>query len=198
MKYTNWRTLKEVKGIYIITNTINNKQYIGSSKNIYKRWLHHIAPSVWKQEPNKELYKDMKHYGVKAFKFEVLMRDPEDLFLAERQCIEAFNPEYNKNLPIAFEEDKKESRKRYYQKHYDERNMKQREYDRKHSVEKKEYLKKYYQEHKEEQVKRNAKNFNRKCIFEGEELTLNALTSRFRIKGIPNYYREAKKYLVNE
>ena len=29
-------------GVYEIRNTVNNKVYIGSSKNIYDRWRQHI------------------------------------------------------------------------------------------------------------------------------------------------------------
>lgn len=36
------RVSKEIVcGVYSITNKINSKKYIGSSKDIYRRWLEH-------------------------------------------------------------------------------------------------------------------------------------------------------------
>jgi len=34
--------MDKIIGIYKITNTKNNKVYIGESNNIYKRWKEHI------------------------------------------------------------------------------------------------------------------------------------------------------------
>lgn len=33
----------KVSGVYCIINILNNKKYIGSSKNIYSRWFKHKA-----------------------------------------------------------------------------------------------------------------------------------------------------------
>ena len=36
-------------GIYMITNTITNKKYIGQSIDIEKRWRTHKKKSTWKK-----------------------------------------------------------------------------------------------------------------------------------------------------
>ena len=54
-------------GIYIITNTINNKQYVGQSIDILKRWNQHEYSNA-----KSELYSDIKKYGLINFKFQVL------------------------------------------------------------------------------------------------------------------------------
>lgn len=68
-------------GIYKITNTLNNKCYIGQSVDIERRWRHHKEtmnnPHI--EAYNKELYKDMRSFGLDNFLFEVL----EECFLEE-------------------------------------------------------------------------------------------------------------------
>ena len=48
-----------------------------------------------------------------------------------------------------------------------------------------ERYKEYYKEYR-----------NQLCLYEGEALSLNALSKRFRRRGIPNPIEEAKKYLI--
>lgn len=61
-----------MQGIYKITNKINQKSYIGKSKNIEERWKQHLRPSSWQREPTKLLYKAFKKYGINNFNFNVL------------------------------------------------------------------------------------------------------------------------------
>ena len=61
-----------MKGIYKITNKINNKSYIGYSNNIERRWQEHMARYNCQQEYNKVLYKAIRKYGLSNFSFEVI------------------------------------------------------------------------------------------------------------------------------
>lgn len=61
-------------GIYMITNKINGKQYIGQAQNIAQRWSAHrthYAQETHKRECPK-LYAAINKYGIENFVFEVL------------------------------------------------------------------------------------------------------------------------------
>ena len=159
-----------ISGIYRITNTVTGDFYIGSSKDINRRWASHKWPSVWKQRKNNPMYLDMKKYGIDKFEFEILAEvEPEHLKEKEQQFIETLNPTYNscnaKGLNI-------ERRKKY----------------------KKEYEKS--DKRKESHKKAQNKYHNQLCSYNGETLTLCALSARFERKGLSNPTQEAKKYLL--
>ena len=60
-------------GIYKITNLVNNKIYIGQSKNIEQRWKEHIRHSKNEHNAKKTyIHKAINKYGKDNFKFEVL------------------------------------------------------------------------------------------------------------------------------
>lgn len=61
-----------IKGIYIITNTINKKQYIGSSTDIRIRWGNHLKGLKNNKHKNIALQSDYNKYGKDAFIFEIL------------------------------------------------------------------------------------------------------------------------------
>jgi len=63
--------------IYRVVNNINNKVYIGKSKDYNHRWLEHKNNAVrGKQHP---LYDAIRKYGINNFTFEVLFETTEDL-----------------------------------------------------------------------------------------------------------------------
>ena len=156
----------KICGIYKITNTATGDFYIGSSKNVKSRWESHKWPSMWKQNPNKQLYQDMQKYGVDKFVFEILAEvEADKLKETEQQFIEKLQPTYNscnaKGLNV--------ERRKEYKKEYEK------------SDKRKEYKKEYD---------------NQLCCYNGETLTLHALRDRFRRKGFTNPTAEAKKYLL--
>ena len=59
------------KVIYKITNTVNQKVYIGQSNRPRIRWYQHKAESK-REEPSMVINKAMKKYGIENFKFEVI------------------------------------------------------------------------------------------------------------------------------
>ena len=81
-------------GIYKITNLVNNKVYIGASKNIEKRWGAH-------RNGHSDLAKEFQTFGLDNFKFEVLLECPEDMLCQwERDMIclyDADDPEKGYN-----------------------------------------------------------------------------------------------------
>lgn len=87
-----------VSAVYQIINTVTGDRYVGSSKDIEKRWSEHKRPSVWKIQPNNLLYQDMQKYGVENFRFQILAPVMEEyLTQVEQEFIELLQPTYNRN-----------------------------------------------------------------------------------------------------
>ena len=147
----------KISGIYKITNTITGDFYIGSSKNIKRRWANHKKPSTWKRLPNNQLYQDMQKYGLDKFDFQVIAEVEEgSLKEAEQYFIETLKPTYNNRNANGWD----------------------------------------FERYKETQKKANNKYYSQLCFYNGQTLTLNALSMRFRRQGIDHPVIEAKKYLL--
>ena len=196
----------KISAVYKITNTVTCDFYIGSSKDVKKRWNEHKCQSKWNECPNNPMYLDMQNYGVDKFVFEVLeVVEPDFLKEAEQQFIEKLQPTYNscnaKGLNI---ERRKETHKKAQKKYEktDKRKKAKKEYNKEyHKTDKyKEYQKEYQQSDK---YKKYQKEFykeynNQLCSYNGEVLKLCALFKRFQRAGIPHPQIEAKKYLLNK
>ena len=65
-------------GIYLITNNINGKKYIGQSRNLIKRWGQHKTESR-RDNPKMIVDKAIKKYGIDNFSFEILFECPLDM-----------------------------------------------------------------------------------------------------------------------
>lgn len=59
------------KYIYKITNTINNKIYIGQTNDIKRRFREH-KNLMYGKVGNKHLYSAIKKYGLDSFIFEII------------------------------------------------------------------------------------------------------------------------------
>ena len=164
----------EICGIYKITNTITGDFYIGSRKNIKKRWVEHKIPSRWSQYPNNPMYLDMKKFGVDKFSFQILEEvEIDKLKEVEQKFIEMLKPTYNNRNADGWNIERLKESKRKAKRKYNKTNK-----------------------GKESKRKYNNKYNNQLCCYNGEELTLNALASRFRRRGIDHPQIEAKKYLI--
>lgn len=166
----------KISAVYKIVNTVTNECYIGSSKNFMQRLACHKCPSSWKQQPNNKLYQDFQKYGLDKFDFQILISImPECLRAVEQDCIELMKPAYNNRNANGLDvERRKECLRRYRQ------TDKGKEYNRK-------------------QARKDMKKYNNQlCSYNGETLTLNALSSRFRKTGLEHPVLEAKKYLISE
>ena len=155
-----------ISGVYKITNNITGDFYIGSSKNIKRRWTSHRSPSVQKRQPNSKLYKAMASYGLDNFTFEIIEKT-DNLREREQYYIEQLNPSYNNNWAQGLDIERSRLYNiEYHKAHYDYELAAIKAYN------------------------------NRLCLYAGKTLTLNALALRFRQQGIANPYKEAKKYLL--
>ena len=144
----------KICGIYKITNTVTGDFYIGSSKDVKRRWTVHKCKSKWNEQPNNPMYLDMQKYGVDKFAFEILeVVEPEKLKEKEQQFIETLKPTYNRcNAKGLNVERRKETHKEYQKKYEktDKRKKYKKEYNKEyHKTDKyKEYQKEYQQSDK--------------------------------------------------
>lgn len=188
--------MNTISGVYKITNTITNDFYIGSSKDVKQRLAVHKKPSVWKKYSNNPLYKDMQKYGVDKFSFEILAEvEVEKLKETEQKFIETLKPTYNNRNANGLDvERKKEYNKEYRQ------SDKGKEYRKKYNKSEKfkEYQKEYYKSDKgKESLKKSQNKYQSQlCCYNGEILTLGALSKRFSRAGVEHPNIEAKKYLL--
>ena len=181
----------EICAVYKITNTITGDFYIGSSKNINERWREHKKQSTWNRCPNNPMYLDMQKYGVDKFVFEILAEVEErKLKEVEQQFIETLKPTYNNYRAKGWDIERHKENQKEYQK-----TEKGKESHRKSSKKyyKTEKGKKYYKEYHK---KYNNKYRHQLCNYNGETLTLCALSARFRRAGLDHSTIEAKKYLL--
>ena len=190
--------MNKIIGVYKITNTVTGDFYIGSSKNIKQRWVSHKCKSTWNKCPNSPMYLDMNKYGLDKFEFEILEEvEIGQLKEAEQKFIETLKPTYNNYNAKGLDFERYKEYHKEYQK-----SEKGKESNRKYyKTEKgKESHRKYYktEKGKESLKKANNKYNNQLCNFNGETLTLCALSSRFRRKGIDHPTLEAKKYIIKE
>jgi group I intron endonuclease len=71
------------KGIYAITNKLNGKAYVGSSKNIEKRFVSHICLLKIGKHLAPKLQKEWDEYGADSFELVILREIEESISLVE-------------------------------------------------------------------------------------------------------------------
>ena len=171
----------KISAVYKIMNTVTGDFYIGSSKNVRRRWATHKCPSTWKSCPNKQLYKDMQKYSVDKFEFQVIDEvEPGSLKEKEQYFIETLKPTYNQMNAKGLDIERYNKYKKEYEKS-EKRKKNKKEYEK--SEKRKKYKKEYN---------------NQLCFYNGETITLTALKTRFWRAGIPHPTAEAKKYLLKQ
>ena len=169
---------KKISGVYKIENTVTGDFYIGSSKDVKRRWREHKKPSVWNIYSKYPLYLDMQKYGIENFEFTILCEvQPRQLTVMEQKMIKELCPTYNKNNAYVIGERRgREDNIEYMKIH--RQSEKGKEYNR-------------------NQARKDMKKYrNQLCSYKGEVITLGTLSARFRRVGIKNPTLEAKKYLI--
>lgn len=90
---------KKISGIYSITNKINGKKYIGSSKNIPNRYGNHLSLLRNNTHRNKHLQNVANKYGIENLIFEIIeLVDNNQLLFREQLYINKYKCDmlYNK------------------------------------------------------------------------------------------------------
>jgi len=90
------KMINNVSGIYKITNKINNKMYIGSSKNIFSRWSYHINDLLLNKHHSYKLQNEFNKFGIDIFTFEIIrvvnneneLKDIEQKYMDDYKCYE--------------------------------------------------------------------------------------------------------------
>lgn len=85
----------KISGLYRILNIVNGKCYIGSSKDIAKRWDKHKRMLV-NMKHNPKLQNAYNKYGKENFRYELLLLCVDkDLLFYEQKALDIYKPEYN-------------------------------------------------------------------------------------------------------
>ena len=109
----------KISGVYKITNTVTGDFYIGSSKDVKRRWTQHKCKSKWKRYPNNPMYLDMEKYGIDKFEFQILEEvEAEQLKKIEQKFIEILKPTYNDRNANGWNVKKYKGYQKEYQKEY--------------------------------------------------------------------------------
>ena len=156
----------KICGIYKITNTVTDDFYIGSSNDVNRRWASHKWPSRWKQCKNNPMYLDMQKYGVDKFEFQVIAE-------VEEGSLKEAEQQFIEKLQPTYNN--------YNANGFDIERYKEYQKSDKYKESNKKAVNKYQ---------------NQLCFYNGETLTLRALSIRFWRQGIPHPVLEAKKYLL--
>lgn len=90
---------RHLAGVYMITNLVNGKRYIGSSGDIYNRKHTHITKLKKRSHSSKHLTNAYHKYGSENFLFEVL-EYCDNSFEQEQYYIDLLKPDYNKDLNV--------------------------------------------------------------------------------------------------
>jgi len=86
-------------GIYKIVNITNNKFYIGSSKNLKKRWCQHKSDLNRNAHHSLILQRAWSKYGENSFEFNIIeICEESKLFEKEQKYIDTLKPKYNVGL----------------------------------------------------------------------------------------------------
>jgi group I intron endonuclease len=95
--YSTEEQAKIIKGIYVIINTVNGHFYLGSAKNLKKRWIGHRNNLIAGTHCNSHLQGAWDKYGEENFLFEVIenVEDHKLLIPWEQVYLDSWNPEYN-------------------------------------------------------------------------------------------------------
>ncbi len=96
MKFNIDLSFKHSSGIYIITNDVDDRIYIGSTINFWKRFSDHKRKLTLNTHANKHIQAFSKKYGIESLSFNLLLLCKNTcLLFNEKQCIELLKPKFN-------------------------------------------------------------------------------------------------------
>jgi len=105
MKFNSELKVKNYSGVYLISSTVDNRTYIGSTKNFWQRYADHKSELSKGTHANPYLQNFVKKYGIDVLLFNIICICSEDLVkYNEMKLMELLRPEFNsKQLLFAAE-----------------------------------------------------------------------------------------------
>lgn len=88
--------IRNKSGIYLLTNTITNKRYIGKSSNLLERFTNYSSYNYLESKQNSLICKSLLKFGLAKFSVTILeyCKEPE-LSAREKYFIETIKPQLN-------------------------------------------------------------------------------------------------------
>jgi len=103
-KETSNDTLNQKSGIYKIVNKVDGKYYVGSSKNIRKRWVEHKRRLLNNDHHNDHLQNTFNKHGIDIFDFMLVeLVDINNLKRIEQKYLDIAKTEQDKCYNLNFE-----------------------------------------------------------------------------------------------
>ena len=88
--------IKGKSGIYMWTNKLNGKKYVGSSLNLRRRLLEYYNANRLLNEKSMPIYSALLKHGYHYFSFTILVLcDKNNLVSIEKHFFDVYSPEYN-------------------------------------------------------------------------------------------------------
>lgn len=85
-----------ISGMYQIRNLVNDNRYIGSAKDIYKRWSIHACQLNKNKHHSEYLQRSWSKYGADCFEFSIIEAcSITKLIVREQYYINLYQPVYN-------------------------------------------------------------------------------------------------------
>ena len=191
-------TFPKESGVYLFKAN-DEVIYVGSSNNLYIRMIRHR--SRIKQGSAHGYQQDLYKY-LQSNPFTVEFQITDNYIQLEQELVEKYNPIYNSHRAYTGLGPCKgrvaEYNKERYQKYKKEILDQKKQYYELHKEEISDQKKQYYELHKEEISDQKKQYNNQLCYYNGETITLCALSKRFRKAGIDHPTAEAKKYLIKK
>ncbi len=84
--------IQKIWSLYIITNAVNDKKYIGQTTNIAKRFSDHRR-AFYKNKPSQAIHFAFLKYGIDNFKFEIIAscKSQDDANYLETELVKQYN-----------------------------------------------------------------------------------------------------------
>ena len=196
-------TFPKEAGVYLF-KTDEEVIYVGSSKNLYMRMSKH--KTAIKQGSEHGYQQDLYQF-LQSNTFAVEFQLTDSYRQLEQELVEKYHPKYNavraytglgaRKGRVAeynkeYNKKYKEEKKQYYESNKDEILEQAKQYYESNKQQKKQY----YKSNKEEILEQQKQYYSQLCFYNGQTLTLAALSTRFKRMGIDHPTLEAKKYLI--